>query len=730
MWAVLVDHPAVTFPGRQPALLGPLSAHVANYCYGAVRGLPPLPKLYLSPRAALLEKLIRRCKEKGVPMAVDIEARPPRWTQNSKLALMTKYAVIRAIGVGAKLGPRSVGMSWMYPLPSRVRQVLEAAFADPTLAKVWCNGRAYDRPVMARHGFSFAGRQEDIKERRRVISSTSLCGLGPQVALYRLAPPWKVQAQASEKGDDKGVILANIPRKKLLKYNALDCAYTAEVDAEHRREFRSNPKDTARLKRLYEHQLRLAEPAADMMHRGFPVDLERRAELEEELLGIARVQSKELARLLKPFCKVKILEKGEKAKPGPYFRITMSGGVNENDLRSLLFREARRKGLHSFELEVPWSDGCRTEDGSPSVRQDALLHLWAQDSIGHELKQIIRQCWKTDAPLKANSTFVSSKKLLARIGPDKRLHPNINSCGTETGRWSSQDWNFLNLPEAQKEEDGSLRGDLPSVRGFFCAGDPDYVIVHRDWSGIELEVMAEVTGDTALREMLDSPHDVHSMTLLRWFKQAMPVLKPGEKLKDRVPVLQRRQAKVVRFACQYHAGLETVFIQVLRQLPESAFEDVELLYNLFPEEHPGIAAHWRNSLRFAQEHGHNETGIMQRRRYYPPDAPIKDTETSNYEVQGGAGDIANCTMVGIERVDAHKALYYQLRKRYPYPTAWMANHTYDSFDVICHKRIAKDVDKLMEDCMSGVQVGGWRVGQRPARLYRSDGKTNYYWDKV
>jgi len=571
----------------------------------------------------------------------------------------------------------------------------------------------------------------DIRDARRALVSTSRVGLAPQAAMYLRVPPWKAEALADE-ADLKGDISsARIPRRKLLRYNAQDCVYTAQVWERQREElYNEEPADSPRRVRLYKQQLRLAQVAGEMSFRGFPVDQARRKELAKELDAIARARTEELMSTLHGYCPAKVLELDDKSKPGPYLRISRKGGVNEHDLRALLFSQCKRKGLPSFDLPVPEDDHSWTESGLPSVAKNALLTLWAQPGFPNELKPILRACWKVDAPIKALSTFVMSEKLDNRIGPDGYLHAAFNSCGTETGRWSCSDFNLFNLSEEKSAEDADLRGELPSMRSFLRA-PKGYTIVHRDFSGIELEMLAEVSGDKLLRKMLDSGHDVHSMTVVEWFGLPFPEIAPGKKLKDYVPKGIRRQAKVVRFASNYRAGLPTVFLKVLESDQEAKWENVEGLHKLFVKHHTGITGGdfggdgwWQKSQEQAETVGYNDTALMERRRYYPAGEKPKPTDTANYRVQGTAADVANITMVGYDESDGMKhGLYYQLKKHFP--KAWLAMHTYDSFDVICPERDAKGVDDLTLTCMSRAH----RVGARD-HSFPSDGKTAPYWNEV
>jgi DNA polymerase I-like protein with 3'-5' exonuclease and polymerase domains len=185
----------------------------------------------------------------------------------------------------------------------------------------------------------------------------------------------------------------------------------------------------------------------------------------------------------------------------------------------------------------------------------------------------------------------------------------------------------------------------------------------------------------------------------------------------------RRQGKVVGFNAQYGGGAESVYLSVLEQIPEADFEDIAALHATFAEKHVGIREHWESTVAFAETHGYQYTRIMDRRIYYPPGFPLKPTETSNYPIQGTAADIANCSMVGKEEADFAQSMLGRLKKYFP--KAWLAMHTYDSFDIIAPKAEAEAIDKMMDECMSGP----WRIGKQHRR-YRSDGKIGQRWSEV
>ena len=92
---------------------------------------------------------------------------------------------------------------------------------------------------------------------------------------------------------------------------------------------------------------------------------------------------------------------------------------------------------------------------------------------------------------------------MAQASPDGRLHPSYNIARAVTGRFSSSSPNAQQFPR-----DRELLGDFTSVRLSFIA-PPKKLLVSLDYSGIELKVLALLSGDDQL--LYDCVHgDLHS----------------------------------------------------------------------------------------------------------------------------------------------------------------------------------------------------------------------------
>ena len=132
--------------------------------------------------------------------------------------------------------------------------------------------------------------------------------------------------------------------------------------------------------------------------------------------------------------------------------------------------------------EIAWMP--RTENGAVSARSDLLKHLAHHEEI-RPLLRVLR----SDKRLRS-----FGHKLIEAISPvTGRVHPDF-MLGTKTGRLACSAPNFQQLP--------------PDVRPAIMAPDGKLLVV-ADYSQIELRVLAELSGDDALRQEFDQGGDVH-----------------------------------------------------------------------------------------------------------------------------------------------------------------------------------------------------------------------------
>lgn len=147
----------------------------------------------------------------------------------------------------------------------------------------------------------------------------------------------------------------------------------------------------------------------------------------------------------------------------------------------------------------------------------------------------------------------------------KRIHSSFNQTIASTGRLSSSNPNFQNIPA----RDAGGR----EIRKAFIPQKEGWQLVAADYSQVELRVMAHLSKDPELMHAFKENIDIHTRT-------AALVYKVSE---DEVTSDMRRTAKVVNFGVMYGAGP----FRMSNELGISMSEAKSLIEQYF-ETYPGI----------------------------------------------------------------------------------------------------------------------------------------------
>jgi DNA polymerase-1 len=170
------------------------------------------------------------------------------------------------------------------------------------------------------------------------------------------------------------------------------------------------------------------------------------------------------------------------------------------------------------------STGRKTATGQVSTSRAVLDELAAQ---GYELPRLLIEFRELD---KLKATYTDALPPL--IGPDGRIHSELNQAVTATGRLSSSSPNLQNIP---------IRTELGRrIRRAFIP-DKGNVFVAADYSQLELRLLAHVTHDEQMLDAFRNNEDIHERTARLVFGA-----KTKEELKER-----RRFAKIINFAIAY-----------------------------------------------------------------------------------------------------------------------------------------------------------------------------------
>ncbi len=235
--------------------------------------------------------------------------------------------------------------------------------------------------------------------------------------------------------------------------------------------------------------------------------------------------------------------------------------------------------------------------------------------------------WREISKLKG--TYVDA--LPACLAADGRIHTRYDQAVAATGRLSSNAPNLQNIP-VRTEAGRAIR------RAFVAA--PGTKLVAADYSQIELRILADLSGDEALRDVFRRGEDIHRATAAKIFG-----VEPGAVTAD-----QRRGAKTINFGVLYGMGP----FALAAQLGVPRAEAKEFISAYF-ERFPKIRACLDAILEKARATGGTET-IFGRVR------PIPGLHDRNHNVranaermamnapfQGSAADLIKIAMLALDK---------------------------------------------------------------------------------
>jgi DNA polymerase I len=233
--------------------------------------------------------------------------------------------------------------------------------------------------------------------------------------------------------------------------------------------------------------------------------------------------------------------------------------------------------------------------------------------------------------VKLQNTYVEA--LPNEINPKtKRVHTTFSQTVAATGRLSSLNPNLQNIPIRTE------RGK--QVRKAFIPRNDDYILLAADYSQIELRLIAEMSGDTAMKQSFLNGEDIHKATAAKVFNVPL----------NEVSREQRSQAKTVNFGIIY--GVSAFGLSQQTNLSRTASKD---LIEAYYQSYPTLRAYIANQIAFARSHGYVET-LLGRRRYLSninsQNAMVRSADERNAvnaPIQGSAADIIKIAMIQVDK---------------------------------------------------------------------------------
>ena len=227
-----------------------------------------------------------------------------------------------------------------------------------------------------------------------------------------------------------------------------------------------------------------------------------------------------------------------------------------------------------------------------STAEDVLERLKGQ----HALPGLILDYRKLN---KLKNTYIDALPEL-KIPSTGRIHSTFNQTITATGRLSSSNPNFQNIPI--KTEEGR------KIRKAFKSSTEDWVIFSADYSQIELRIMAHLSQDKALVDAFNNGEDIHSRTAADVYNVSIDDVQPH----------MRRTAKIVNFGLLYGAGPFRMSQEL--GIPQ---KEAKALIEKYFATYSGIQKYVEDTMENAKKNRFVQT-LLGRKR------PVWDIDSSNH----------------------------------------------------------------------------------------------------
>ncbi len=264
----------------------------------------------------------------------------------------------------------------------------------------------------------------------------------------------------------------------------------------------------------------------------------------------------------------------------------------------------------------------KTATGQYSTREAELLRLAPAHEVVHNVLE-----YRNAVKLKSVYVDQLPESVNLKTG---RVHTHYSQAWTATGRMQSTNPNLQTIP-IRKE-----RGR--EIRAAFVPRSPDYLILSADYSQIELRVMAELSGDGAMKQAFINGEDIHRVTASKVYK-----VDPDDVTRE-----MRDKAKTVNFGIIY--GISAFGLQQRLNIPRSEAND--LIVNYF-EKYPGVRTWIDETIESAREHGYVKTQTGRRRYLRDIDSRNNSLRSAaerlamNSPIQGTAADLLKLAMIRV-----------------------------------------------------------------------------------
>jgi len=315
----------------------------------------------------------------------------------------------------------------------------------------------------------------------------------------------------------------------------------------------------------------------------------------------------------------------------------------------------------------------------------------------------------------------------------------LNYINKTTGRVHTSFWQVLNtgrVSSGSKDDNAPNLQNIPASNTFRNCFEarPGYLWVSIDFSGQELNLMADGSGEDGFIDVLNRGEDLHCYAGSMMFKKT--ITKADKEL--------RNKAKTINFGKPYGMGPPK-----LADTLQISLEEAEELFLEYGKAFPKLNKWLENQAKLAKRRGYSETFNPCKRKRFFPDLKIAENlrnQASNFikgsqeskdcwreifkiegqverngmnmPIQGTGADITKEALIGV------RELIQKYNNTYNDSAAYLICTVHDQIDVEVKEDLAEQFAKEMEEIM--VQAGNKYVTKVNMKV---DTTITKYWQK-
>lgn len=307
----------------------------------------------------------------------------------------------------------------------------------------------------------------------------------------------------------------------------------------------------------------------------------------------------------------------------------------------------------------------KKDTGNAQTDKETLIRLGAKD-------ERIKALHRVRDMGTVRTKFVKTPFESVKYNADGRTHPCPRIRGTYTTRMTYDSKTLKNLPTGfalhQMKRDKDVRDIVTAPDG--------WTIVEMDFSGQEMRIMADRSGDKNMIKIFNSGMDGHSWMTSKIYSLPYEAFILG--LKDPATAqdydFKRKNGKFTNLSQQYRIGKKKMVTQAVAQYDLWIDEDwAATLQNSYNNAFEMVAEYHQRQIAFARQHGYVEAcdgSRVKLTQWNHRDAWALESTAINFPIQCTGAAMKYYAMHTLQRfvkagarfmVDYHDGMYYCVR---------------------------------------------------------------------